>query len=155
MIFVYLIPVIVIIITNIEVIKEVNRFVFETRFSFYLIVYFKDSSTRKSIEQKFQWTISTSTISYWTSCNAHCYFYHWYFEKRNSIIIYLFFSGGFLIAWTPYAITVAIRLFVDETSFPPILATIPAILAKTSVVLVILYIHFCWSQNDDAIFRHV
>jgi len=95
MIFVYLIPVIVIIITNIEVIKEVNRFVFETRFSFYLIVYFKDSSTRKSIEQKFQWTISTSTISYWTSCNAHCYFYHWYFKKRNSIIIYRFFFRRF------------------------------------------------------------
>lgn len=58
--------------------------------------------------------------------------------KNNMILaIDLFPSliqGGFLIAWTPYAITVFVRIFVNANAFPPIIATIPAMFAKTSVM---------------------
>ncbi|CAF3512718.1 unnamed protein product, partial [Rotaria sp. Silwood2] len=41
---------------------------------------------------------------------------------------------GFLLAWSPYAIISIIRAFIYDKYFPPILGTIPALFAKTSVV---------------------
>ncbi|CAF1239556.1 unnamed protein product [Adineta steineri] len=46
----------------------------------------------------------------------------------------IFIIGGFLLAWTPYAISVFIRVFIDEHLLSPLSGTIPAIFAKTSVV---------------------
>ena len=43
-------------------------------------------------------------------------------------------EGGFLLAWTPYAIAVVVRISVDAHAFPPLLGTLPAVFAKTSVV---------------------
>ncbi|CAF1008978.1 unnamed protein product [Adineta ricciae] len=54
-------------------------------------------------------------------------------ERRVAHTISLII-GGFLLAWTPYAITVVVRIFIHENSFPPIFGTIPALFAKTSVV---------------------
>ncbi|CAF1016626.1 unnamed protein product [Adineta steineri] len=46
----------------------------------------------------------------------------------------IFIIGGFLLAWTPYAISVFIRVFIDEHLLSPLSGTIPALFAKTSVV---------------------
>ncbi|CAF3357302.1 unnamed protein product, partial [Rotaria sp. Silwood2] len=46
----------------------------------------------------------------------------------------IFIIGGFLLAWSPYAIISIIRAFIYDKYFPPILGTIPALFAKTSVV---------------------
>ncbi|CAF1067890.1 unnamed protein product [Rotaria sp. Silwood1] len=43
-------------------------------------------------------------------------------------------TGGYLLAWTPYSIMSFIRAFTDTEYFPPILGTIPAFFAKTSLV---------------------
>ncbi|CAF3629256.1 unnamed protein product [Rotaria sp. Silwood1] len=42
--------------------------------------------------------------------------------------------GGFLIAWTPYAILVVIRAFFDANHISSIMDTIPALFAKTSFI---------------------
>ena len=55
-------------------------------------------------------------------------------ERRTAIIIAS--PGGFLVAWTPYAIAVLIRICVTTNVFPPIAGTVPAMFAKTSVVYV-------------------
>ncbi|CAF4199615.1 unnamed protein product, partial [Adineta steineri] len=44
---------------------------------------------------------------------------------------------GFFMAWTPYAIFVLIRIFMNGNYFPPIMDTIPALFAKTSLMYVI------------------
>ena len=44
--------------------------------------------------------------------------------------------GGFLLAWTPYAIAVFIRVFTKTVDFPPLMSTLPALFAKSSVVYV-------------------
>ena len=44
--------------------------------------------------------------------------------------------GGFLLAWTPYAIVVFIRILIDKNHFPPMMSTLPALFAKSSVVYV-------------------
>ena len=54
-------------------------------------------------------------------------------ERRITYTI-IYIIGGFLLAWTPYAIASIIRIFIDREFFPPIFATLPAIFAKTSVV---------------------
>ena len=43
-------------------------------------------------------------------------------------------SAGFIVAWTPYAGVVCIRIFFDPVPFPPMLATVPAIISKTSLL---------------------
>ncbi|CAF1548176.1 unnamed protein product [Rotaria sp. Silwood1] len=97
--FVFLIPVIIIIITNIRVfhvIRERRR-----RISINL----DESHTQRQylIECRMTYTV-------------------------------IFIISGYLLAWTPYAIMSFIRAFIDGKYFSPILGTIPALFAKTSVV---------------------
>ncbi|CAF3468257.1 unnamed protein product [Rotaria socialis] len=42
--------------------------------------------------------------------------------------------GGFLVAWTPYAILILIQVFINIAHIPPIMITIPALIAKTSFI---------------------
>ncbi|CAF1546236.1 unnamed protein product [Adineta ricciae] len=48
----------------------------------------------------------------------------------NTIILII---GGYLIAWTPYAIIVFIRIFIDTDRIPAIVDTLPALFAKSSL----------------------
>ncbi|CAF0741489.1 unnamed protein product [Adineta steineri] len=57
-------------------------------------------------------------------------------ERRVALTI-SFIIGGFFMAWTPYAIFVLIRIFMNGNYFPPIMDTIPALFAKTSLMYVI------------------
>ncbi|CAF4864337.1 unnamed protein product [Rotaria sp. Silwood1] len=99
LIFVYFIPVMIILITNIKIyllIRNRRRW-FTTKLN--------QSSVRRRllIERRVLHTIS--------------------------LVI-----GGFLIAWTPYAILVVIRAFFDANHISPIMDTIPALFAKTSFI---------------------
>ncbi|CAF2550806.1 unnamed protein product [Rotaria sp. Silwood2] len=59
-----------------------------------------------------------------------------YFASCSNIYMLCLISleSGYLLAWTPYAIMSFICAFIDDEFFPPILGTIPALFAKTSVV---------------------
>ncbi|UJR32062.1 hypothetical protein I4U23_019530 [Adineta vaga] len=99
LLFVYLIPVIIIITTNIKVFKKINQRRQSTGINFNVI----HIQRRLLIERHVSRTV-------------------------------IYIIGGFILAWTPYAITVVIRLCINEENFPPIFGTIPALFAKTSVV---------------------
>ncbi|CAF2933750.1 unnamed protein product [Rotaria sp. Silwood2] len=70
-----------------------------------------------------------------TSVNLHESYSqrHFLIERRVTYTVILII-GGYLLAWTPYCIMSFIRAFIDAEYFPPILGTIPALFAKTSVV---------------------
>ncbi|CAF3663849.1 unnamed protein product [Rotaria sp. Silwood1] len=54
--------------------------------------------------------------------------------ERRVLHTISFVIGGFLIAWTPYAILVVIRAFFDANHISSIMDTIPALFAKTSFI---------------------
>jgi hypothetical protein len=54
----------------------------------------------------------------------------------------MYYPGGFLVAWTPYAIAVFISVFIDENYLSPIMTTLPALFAKTSLMYVILSLRY-------------
>ncbi|CAF1936528.1 unnamed protein product [Rotaria magnacalcarata] len=42
--------------------------------------------------------------------------------------------GGFLVAWTPYAILILVQVFINIPHNPPIMITIPTLFVKTSFI---------------------
>ncbi|CAF5040459.1 unnamed protein product [Rotaria sp. Silwood1] len=98
-IFVYLIPVIIIIVTNISAFHVIRK---------------RRRRTGLNLGES----------------HAH----RQYLIERRITYTVIFIIGGYLLAWTPYSIMSFIRAFIDAEYFSPILGTIPAIFAKTSLV---------------------
>ncbi len=60
-------------------------------------------------------------------------------DKRRSQERYLIFTMSlymliFILAWTPYAAVSFISAFIDDYHFDPLVSTIPALFAKSSVI---------------------
>ncbi|CAF1545172.1 unnamed protein product [Adineta ricciae] len=98
-IFVYLVPITIIIVTNIKIYLSIHNRWHHSTLNF--------NRNRMKYQQKIERHI------------------------LNTIILII---GGYLIAWTPYAIIVFIRIFIDTDRIPPIIDTLPALFAKSSLV---------------------
>nr|QVK45899.1 G protein-coupled receptor [Proales similis] len=55
-------------------------------------------------------------------------------NERKLTVIILFFIAVFIVAWTPYALVALYTAFIDADGVPPLLGTIPAIFAKSSML---------------------
>ncbi|UJR14687.1 hypothetical protein I4U23_001680 [Adineta vaga] len=98
-IFVYLIPVLIIVITNIKIYSTIRNQWHDTMMNY--------NQNRLRHQRQIQ---------------------------RQVLFTITMIIGGFFIAWTPYAIIVFIRIIYGKNFFPPIIDTIPALFAKTSLV---------------------
>lgn len=54
--------------------------------------------------------------------------------ERNSTVIMILIVIGFTISWTPYAITSMYTAFINPSGVSPIVATLPSLFAKSSML---------------------
>jgi hypothetical protein len=66
---------------------------------------------------------------------------NFYFNLRK-YLNFIFILAGFMLTWTPYAFVSLYSAFFNPDHITPLMTTIPAILAKTSMALSILFYIF-------------
>ncbi|RNA30626.1 melanopsin [Brachionus plicatilis] len=54
--------------------------------------------------------------------------------ERNSTVVMILIIIGFIISWTPYAITSMYTAFINPSGVSPLVATLPSLFAKSSML---------------------
>ncbi|RNA43725.1 vertebrate ancient opsin-like [Brachionus plicatilis] len=54
--------------------------------------------------------------------------------ERNATVAMIFSIVGFIISWTPYAISSMYTAFINSSGVPPLVSTLPSLFAKSSML---------------------